>query len=96
MGAKRNKLGHFGFLYSGFIDNTGWQFNRIFRPLNRPPKDGRRPKNEQLRVGDELDDDLGHDLGGQKILLNFHPGPKISCTKTQTLPNLFFFAPVMF
>ena len=30
---------------------------------------GRRPKNEQLRVGDEL----GHDLGGQKILLNCHP-----------------------
>ena len=36
---------------------------------------GRRPKNERLRVGDELDDDLGHDLGGQKILLNCHPDP---------------------
>ena len=33
----------------------GWQFNRIFRPPNRPPKDGR------LRVGDELGHDLGHD-----------------------------------
>ena len=44
----------------------GWQFNRIFRPPNRPPEDGRRPKNERLWVGDELDDDLGHDLGGQK------------------------------
>ena len=32
---------------------------------------GRRPKNEQLRVGDEL----GHDLGSQKILLNCHPDP---------------------
>ena len=48
------------------INPSGWQFNRIFRPQNRPPKDGRRPKDERLRVGDELGDDLGHDLGGQK------------------------------
>ena len=41
-------------------------FNRIFRPPNRPPKDGWRPKDERLQVGDELGDDLGHDLGGQK------------------------------
>ena len=47
------------------IYQSGWQFNRIFRPPNRPPKDGRRPKDERLRVGDEL--------GGQKILLNCHP-----------------------
>ena len=52
---------------------SGWQFNRIFRPPNRPPKDGRRPKDERLRVGDELGNDLSHDLGGQKILLNCHP-----------------------
>ena len=45
---------------------SGWQFNRIFWPPNRPPKDGRRPKDERLRVGDELGNDLGHDLGGQK------------------------------
>ena len=51
--------------------HPGWQF-RYFRLPNRPPKDGRRPKNERLRVGDELGDDLGHDLGGQKILLNCH------------------------
>ena len=57
---------------------TGWQFNRIFRPPNRPSKDGRRPKNERLWVGVELGHDLGHDLGGQKILLNCHPGPFLS------------------
>ena len=49
-----------------FSASTGWQFNRIFRPLNRPPKDERRPKDELLWVGDELGNDLGHDLGGQK------------------------------
>ena len=32
------------------VDSSGWQFNRIFRPPNRPPKYGRRPKNERLRV----------------------------------------------
>ena len=54
--------------------NAGWQFNRIFGPPNRPPKDGRRPKDERLWVGNELGDDLGHDFGGQQILLNCHPG----------------------
>ena len=53
-------------------------FNRIFRPPNRPPKDGRRPKDERLRVGDELGDDLGHDLGGQKILLNCRPALRLA------------------
>ena len=54
--------------------STGWQFNRIFRPPNRLPNYGRRPKNDRLLVGDELGDDLGLDLGGLKILLNCHPG----------------------
>ena len=52
--------------------SKGWQFQRIFRPPNSRPKDGRWLKNERLRVGDELGN--GHDLGGQKILLNCHPG----------------------
>ena len=58
------------FMMTLSVSSWWWGF---FRPPNRPPKDGRRPKDERLQVGDELGNDLGNDLGGQKILLNCHP-----------------------